>query len=106
MYLKKHEYGNATTEDLWAALTTVSGVGVIENMAAWINHVGYPVLTVTEKANAINIEQAQFLSMGNALGLISYSRGIVRRGHELLVGASRFEIRNRDSRSKAAFHCS
>lgn len=32
IYLKKHAYGNATTEDLWSALSTKAGTNVSEFM--------------------------------------------------------------------------
>jgi aminopeptidase N len=64
-YLKKRAYGNATTEDLWDALSEASNVPVNENMEIWIKHVGYPVLTVAEEIDGIGIEQSRFLSTGN-----------------------------------------
>lgn len=64
-YLKKRAYGNATTEDLWDAISEASGVPVRENMELWIKDVGYPVLTVAEEVDGIGIEQSRFLSTGN-----------------------------------------
>jgi len=62
--LKKHAYRNATTEDLWNALSEASGVRVRDNMALWIKHVGYPVLIVAEEIDGIGIEQSRFISTG------------------------------------------
>jgi aminopeptidase N len=62
--LKKHAYGNATTEDLWNALSDASGVRVRDNMALWIQEVGYPVLTVAEEIDGIGVEQSRFISTG------------------------------------------
>jgi len=62
--LKKHAYENATTEDLWNALSDASGVRVRDNMALWIQEVGYPVLTVAEEMDGIGVEQSRFISTG------------------------------------------
>lgn len=67
--MKKHAYGNATTEDLWAALGEASNVPVEENMALWIRHVGYPVLTVGEEMDGIGVEQSRFISTGTYIVL-------------------------------------
>jgi puromycin-sensitive aminopeptidase len=48
-YLSAHEYGNARTEDLWAALEHVSGKPVQEIMDTWTKQPGYPYLAVQEK---------------------------------------------------------
>jgi aminopeptidase N len=37
-YLKKHAYGNATTEDLWAALGESAGTDVAEFMVISLCH--------------------------------------------------------------------
>ena len=62
-YLKKHAYGNTTTEDLWAALSDASGKDVVRLADVWTKNVGYPVVTVTEdeKNNSINVKQNRFL---------------------------------------------
>jgi aminopeptidase N len=76
-YLKKHAYGNATTEDLWAALSEVSGRNVTDIMELWIKHVGYPVLTVEENwgedAGGIKITQSRFISTGTTSSLPAHS---------------------------------
>ncbi|KAK4222805.1 putative aminopeptidase [Podospora fimiseda] len=65
IYLKKHQYGNAKTEALWAALTEASGVDVNTLMQNWIEKVGFPVLTVTEDSQSISVKQSRFLSTGD-----------------------------------------
>ena len=45
-YLKGHEYGNARTQDLWAALEEESGLPVTTIMDSWVKQTGYPVLQV------------------------------------------------------------
>ena len=64
-YLKLHEYGNATTNDLWAALSKASGMNVNEFMDPWIRKIGFPVLTVAEEPGQIGVRQSRFLSTGD-----------------------------------------
>jgi puromycin-sensitive aminopeptidase len=45
-YLSQHQYGNARTEDLWAALEQVSGQPVKTIMDTWTKQPGYPVVHV------------------------------------------------------------
>ncbi|PYH42793.1 M1 family metallopeptidase [Aspergillus saccharolyticus JOP 1030-1] len=65
-YLKAHAYGNATTNDLWSALSKASNQDVTSFMDPWIRKIGFPVLTVTEEPGQINIRQNRFLSTGDA----------------------------------------
>ncbi|KAJ4288837.1 hypothetical protein N0V88_007166 [Collariella sp. IMI 366227] len=65
IYLKKHAYGNAKTEALWAALSEASGRDVNTMMQPWIEKVGFPVLTVTEGKEQISVKQSRFLSTGD-----------------------------------------
>ncbi|KAK3321826.1 peptidase family M1-domain-containing protein [Apodospora peruviana] len=65
IYLKKHQYGNAKTEALWAALSEASGVDVSAMMRPWIEKIGFPVLTVTEGSDHISVKQSRFLSTGD-----------------------------------------
>lgn len=56
-YIKRYEYENAKTEDLWSVLSEVSGEPVKELMDSWTKQKGYPVVTVQLKSEAIVIEQ-------------------------------------------------
>ncbi|KAK3715670.1 Aminopeptidase 2 mitochondrial [Vermiconidia calcicola] len=62
-YLKKHAYGNTTTEDLWASLSDASGKDVVRVADIWTKNVGYPVVSVSEdsKNNSIHVKQNRFL---------------------------------------------
>jgi aminopeptidase N len=64
-YLKAHAYGNATTDDLWSALSHASGQDVNALMDPWIRKIGYPVLTVAEEPGQIGIRQSRYLSTGD-----------------------------------------
>ncbi|OKL57372.1 hypothetical protein UA08_07691 [Talaromyces atroroseus] len=64
-YLKAHAYGNATTNDLWSALSKASGQDVNSFMDPWIRKIGYPVVTVAEEPSQISVRQTRFLSSGD-----------------------------------------
>lgn len=66
-YLNAHLYGNATTDDLWSALSASSGKDVKRFMDNWIKRPGLPVLTVKQnqdKPHELHITQERFLSSG------------------------------------------
>lgn len=64
-YLKQHKYGNATTTDLWNALSAASGQNVTGNIDDWIRKIGFPVLTIAEEPGQVSISQSRFLSTGD-----------------------------------------
>ncbi|KAI9845272.1 MAG: hypothetical protein M1838_001819 [Thelocarpon superellum] len=64
-YLKAHAYGNATTIDLWKALSEASGQDVPHFMDDWIRKIGFPVVTVAEEPGQISVRQSRFLSTGD-----------------------------------------
>lgn len=47
VYLKRHQFSSACTEDLWKALEEASGKPVGTMMATWTSQKGFPVLKVT-----------------------------------------------------------
>ncbi len=60
-YIARHQYGNAETRDLWAALGEASGQPVAEMMNTWVQQTGYPVLDVatTRAGEGIEISASQ-----------------------------------------------
>lgn len=60
-YFKKHAYENATRNDLWQALSDVSGQDLVSLMTVWIEKPGMPVLEVTQKGKTLDITQMRFL---------------------------------------------
>ncbi|MDO8583007.1 MAG: M1 family metallopeptidase [bacterium] len=62
IYLKKHEYSNAATTDLWEALEKVSGKKVKKIMENWTGKPGYPLIKVEEKNNKLKLGQSRFFS--------------------------------------------
>ena len=69
-YIKKHEYSNTRTEDLWGALADASGKPVEQLMSIWTKKIGYPVVTVTElpEKKAIRVKQNRFLRTNDVKG--------------------------------------
>lgn len=66
IYLNAHLFGNTVTSDLWEGVSAATGIDVAKFMANWIKNAGYPVLTVTESAEGIQVRQDRFLETGPA----------------------------------------
>jgi aminopeptidase N len=64
-YLKAHQYSNATTNDLWSALSKASGQDVNSFMDLWVRKIGFPVVTVAEEPGQISLRQGRFLLSGD-----------------------------------------
>jgi aminopeptidase N len=64
-YLKAHQYSNATTNDLWSALSKASGQDVNSFMDFWVRKIGFPVVTVAEEPGQIGLRQERFLLAGD-----------------------------------------
>ena len=64
-YLSAHQYDNARTEDLWAALEKASGQPVTAVMNTWVKQMGYPLLEVEiQRRDAevdVRLSQRRFL---------------------------------------------
>lgn len=61
-YLKKHSYNNASTMHLWEAFEKVSGKPIKKMMAIWTRKPGYPIISIKEKNNKIEISQERYYS--------------------------------------------
>ena len=60
-YLRTHAYGNADTNDLWAALGSAANQPVPALMNRWIFGEGYPLITVTRgQGRNVLIQQQRF----------------------------------------------
>jgi aminopeptidase N len=64
-YLKAHKFSNATTNDLWSALSEASGKDVNTFMDPWIRKIGFPVVTLAEEPGQIAARQSRFLLTGD-----------------------------------------
>ena len=66
-YLKKHSYNNASTVHLWEAFEKASkkngsGKPIKKMMAIWTGKPGYPIVSIKEKNNKIEISQERYYS--------------------------------------------
>jgi len=59
-YLRRHEYANTETNDLWDAIEETSGEPVRQMMDSWIWQPGYPLVTVTLDGGSIVLRQQRF----------------------------------------------
>ena len=63
-YLKRHRFGNATTEDLLAALGRASGEPVAAFAGPWIDRPGLPLVRAERTPRGVRIRQARFAYLG------------------------------------------
>lgn len=65
-YLNTHKYGNATSDDLWNAISDVSGEPVNEMMEFWIKRIGFPLINVESNfaESKLNVTQSRYLNNG------------------------------------------
>jgi len=60
-YLKKHQYGNTETNDLWDAIEEVSDQPARRVMDSWIFQRGFPLLSVSaDEAGKLTLTQQRF----------------------------------------------
>ncbi len=62
IYLKKHSYANARTEDLWKSLEKVSQKPVEKMMKNWTGKPGYPLLDAKFKNGKLFVSQKRFFA--------------------------------------------
>lgn len=63
-YLASNQFANATSDDLWNAISEISGKPVGRMMESWITKIGYPAVSVSFKNSQLVLEQARFLNGG------------------------------------------
>ncbi len=63
-YLNRFRYGNAETEDLWAALERHSGEPVSRLMHPWIDRPGLPVVSARLEGDRLRLAQDRFSFYG------------------------------------------
>jgi len=69
LYLTRHAYGNAVSEDFWKALAEVSGKPLLEFMETWTKVIGFPILQLQGDDNTLTMTTRRFLASGaNATG--------------------------------------
>lgn len=65
-YLDTHKFGNATSDDLWNAISEVSGEPVNEMMEFWIKRIGFPLINIESnfKESQLKVTQSRYLNNG------------------------------------------
>lgn len=63
-YLKKFEYKNTHSSDLWDELTKTSEYNLSEILPTWIKQEGYPLISISKSDNKYKISQNRFLIDG------------------------------------------
>ena len=60
-YFEQHQYGNATGDDLWNALSTATDLDIGKIMHTWLDQPGYPVVSAkVNSAGHLILSQKQF----------------------------------------------
>lgn len=65
-YFETHAYKNTTRDDLWESLSKHTDVDVASLMNVWIEKPGQPLVSVTQKKNALKLQQERLLLDGEA----------------------------------------
>ncbi len=60
-YMVDRKYSNATTGDLWAALSAASGRDVAQFAAGWTEQPGFPLVTATAHCDAVGNRTVSFM---------------------------------------------
>jgi aminopeptidase N len=110
-YMKARAFSNATSADLWNALTAASGQDVGAMATGWTEEPGFPLVSVTAQCDAqgnrtISLSQQRFLEHASAPGAAAASHWrvplVVRSG----VGSETHSVLlTNDKQAAPAGHC-
>ena len=64
-YLKKYEYKNTHSSDLWNELTSASSYNLSEILPTWIQQEGYPIVNIEKEGSSFKISQKKYLIDGS-----------------------------------------
>lgn len=83
LYLTRHQYSNASTEDLWAALEETSLKPIKTIMPSWTKQMGFPLITIESSVQENNnrillLSQQKFCASTNQIGKICFLPIIIR----------------------------
>jgi puromycin-sensitive aminopeptidase len=87
-YLRKHEYANTVTTDLWEGLDGASDWPVGEIMNTWVYQRGFPQIDVEVLADGIQLSQRRYLAIPDESDSTIWDVPIQMRG---IVGGEPFE---------------
>lgn len=63
-YFAKHQYGNTTGDDLWAAFAQTSHKDVKSFMKEWLEKPGYPLVAINQQESHLELRQKRLLLGG------------------------------------------
>ena len=66
LYLTKHAYDVASSDDLWSAIEQVSHMPVSQLMKSWVLKPGYPLISVSKENGKLNFKQERFTYLPNS----------------------------------------
>lgn len=64
-FMKKYQFGVATTEQYWEAFEEASGEPITEFADSWIHQEGFPIVSVHRDENTLNLSQERFTYLPN-----------------------------------------
>ena len=79
-YLRKHEYANTVTSDLWEGLDGASEWPVGDIMNAWVYQRGFPQIDITLRDSGIQLHQRRHLVIPDETDTTIWKVPIVLRG--------------------------
>jgi puromycin-sensitive aminopeptidase len=79
-YLRKHEYGNTVTGDLWEGLDSASEYPVSEIMNTWVYQRGFPQIDVKRVGGGVRLSQRRYLVIPNETDTTIWKVPIQLRG--------------------------
>jgi aminopeptidase N len=107
-YIRAQAFSNATSADLWNALSAASGVAIGEVAANWTEQPGFPLVAVAASCDAdnhrtVSLQQHRFLLRGTDPGASHWSIPLqIRSG---INGAARAVLFTQDGQKVAAGRC-
>ncbi len=60
-YIRKHQFNNATTEDLWTAIGAAAKLDVSGLMKNWVLKSGYPLVDIRNSVRGLDLVQYRFI---------------------------------------------
>jgi aminopeptidase N len=107
-YIRARAYSNATTADLWNALSSASGSNIADIAAGWTEQPGFPLVSVASSCDAagqrtIALSQRRFLLRGDDASGARWSVPLqIRAGTQ---GAARSLLLTQDGQRAQAGRC-
>jgi puromycin-sensitive aminopeptidase len=89
-YLRKHEYANTVTTDLWEGLDGASKWPVGEIMNTWVYQRGFPQIDVETRGDGIRLSQRRYLAIPDETDTTIWDVPVQLRG---IAGGQPFEMK-------------